>query len=241
MVIRWHGSALDGLRALVEKGDYEGRFQNEIERLQQGDNTPKGWYHLWNIGPSEIYRDGFIEATKNSAKDSNVNESGGEHKHCIHCHTRGNTGILQYDVDLPFTEDTELSWSWCVKALPSSIREDSLPSHDYLSIAVEFDNGRDITYYWSSTLAVETGYDCPLPNWAGKEFHVVVRSGNEGLGSWLDERRNLHRDYQHYMGEPPGKIVKVWLIANSILQRGTGICDYANIALGNAENDIQIL
>ena len=41
---------------------------------------------------------------------------------------------------------------------------------------MEFDNGRDITYYWSSKLPVGTGYDCPLPNWAGREFHVVVRS-----------------------------------------------------------------
>ena len=116
-----------------------------------------------------------------------------------------------------------------------------MPSHDYLSIAVEFDNGRDITYYWSNSLEPGTGYDCPLPNWKGKEYHVVVRSGELGLGTWLNERRNLYEDYQFYMGEPPARIVKVWLIANSIFQRGDASCDYSDIVLTNSDGAHKIL
>ena len=41
-------------------------------------------------------------------------------------------------------------------ALPGLLREDSVPSHDYLSIAVEFENGLDLTYYWSTALPVGT-------------------------------------------------------------------------------------
>jgi hypothetical protein len=125
--------------------------------------------------------------------------------------------------------------------LASAIREDAIPSHDYLSIAVEFDNGRDITYYWSSTLAVETGYDCPLPNWKGKEYHVVVRSGEQGLGQWQNERRNLYKDYQRYMGEPPARIKKIWLIANSVFQRNNASCDYNDIILHHGNEPHQIL
>jgi hypothetical protein len=32
-----------------------------------------------------------------------------------------------------------------MELLPSEAREDMLPAHDYLSIAMEFDNGQDIT------------------------------------------------------------------------------------------------
>ena len=230
LVIRWTGKALDGLRVLVKGGDCETRLQSEIERLEQGNTTPAGWHYLWNIGASEIYRDRYGET-------GNAIDLG----HTIHCHTKGDTGILQYDVDMALTKTTEISWRWCIDQLPSSIREDSLPSHDYLSIAVEFDSGRDLTYYWSSTLPVGKGYDCPLPNWAGKEFHVVVRSGSEGLGQWLDECRNLYNDHEHYMGKAPARIVRVWLIANSILQRGTGICDYADIVLKNEESTLRVL
>ena len=116
-----------------------------------------------------------------------------------------------------------------------------MPSHDYLSLAVEFDNGRDITYYWSSSLPEGTGYDCPLPNWKGIEYHVVVRSGPLGLGEWLDERRNLHADYSKYMGEPPARITRVWLIANSIFQRGEGDCEYAQIVLHGADGELRVL
>ena len=230
LVIRWTGTALDGLRMLAKDGDHEARLQSEIERLIQGNTTPAGWYHLWNIGASEIFRDKRI-AVGDSVSDCDT----------IHCHTKGDTGILQYDVDMALTKETELSWRWCIDELPSSIREDSLPSHDYLSIAVEFDNGRDITYYWSSKLPVGTGYDCPLPNWAGKEYHVVVRSGGESLGQWLNERRNLYEDYELYMGQVPARIVRIWLIANSVLQRGTGTCDYAEIVIQNKESRVQVL
>ena len=43
------------------------------------------------------------------------------------------------------------------------------------------------------------------------------------------------------MGEPPARIVKVWLIANSIFQRGEGVCDYADISLATVEQRIQVL
>ena len=86
-----------------------------------------------------------------------------------------------------------------------------------------------------------TGYDCPLPNWKGKEYHVVVRSGQAGLGEWLQERRNLYEDYKQYMGAPPARIVKVWLIANSIFQRGEGECSYADIVMHGSGGETQVL
>ena len=223
VAIRWRGSAVEGLTALLQAGDPGGRISAELARIELGDTTPPGWHYLWHIGPAEIYRH-----TGNGSE-------------CIHCRTAADVGILQCDVDLPLDASSELSWRWRVQRLPSSLREGSVPSHDYLSIAVEFDNGRDITYYWSSTLPAGTGYDCPLPNWKGVEYHVVVRSGTRRLGEWLQERRNLHADYLHYMGEPPGRITRVWLIANSVFQRGEGECDYADIHLHHQSGATRVL
>ena len=225
LIIKWALPMLDGLKKLLVLGDVNNRLNNEIKRIENGLTTPVGWNYLWNIGPSDIYRD---QATTSGSP-------------CISCHTNGNTGILQKAVDLPLDENSEISWRWCIYQLASAIREDAIPSHDYLSIAVEFDNGRDITYYWSSTLAFETGYDCPLPNWKGKEYHVVVRSGEQGLGQWQNERRNLYKDYQRYMGEPPARIKKVWLIANSVFQRNNARCDYSDIVLHNDIESHQVL
>ena len=140
-------------------------------------------------------------------------------------------GILQRDVRFPLRPDTEIAWRWRVDALPGLLREDSVPSHDYLSLAVEFENGLDLTYYWSRSLAVGTGYWCPLPNWKHREFHVVLRSGTQGLGAWQADRRNLHADALRYLGAAPGDVVAVWLIAVSVFKRQPGRCAYAEIRL----------
>ena len=113
--------------------------------------------------------------------------------------------------------------------LPSKTREDNLITHDYLSIAVEFDNGQDITYYCE--LPVGTGFRCPIPTWTARETHVVARSGTEGLGQWFNEERDVYRDYGEKIGGAlPAKIVRVWLIAVSLFQRTEGKCQYADIS-----------
>ncbi|MDC6711173.1 DUF3047 domain-containing protein, partial [Leclercia adecarboxylata] len=110
------------------------------------------------------------------------------------------------------------------------------PTHDYLSIAVEFENGLDLTYLWSSSLPVGTHFRCPLPSWDQRETHWVVRSGAAELGRWLDEKRPILEDYRAAIGGPdPARVVAVWLIAVSLFQRDVGDCAYAGIALSNAD------
>jgi hypothetical protein len=128
-----------------------------------------------------------------------------------------------------------------VDELPVDLAEDTLPTHDHMSIAVEFDDGQDITYHWSASLPEGTVYRCPLPNWKARETHVVVRSGRSGLGQWLDEERDLHADYTSIIGGPAREVVRVWLIAISLLQRGHGRCEYASIRLVSNEQDLQVL
>jgi hypothetical protein len=115
--------------------------------------------------------------------------------------------------------------------LPSREREDLLQGHDYLSIAVEFDDGQDLTFFWSTELAVETGFRCPIPSWCARETHVVVRSGQERLGEWISEERNLYADYERFIGQPPARIVRVWLIAVSLFRRNEGQGEYGAIEL----------
>jgi hypothetical protein len=225
LIIVWQGTALDGLRQLSREHEGSHLLHDELERIEQGDKTPSGWNYLWHLGPAEIY-------------ESYREEDGAA---CIRCRTRADVGILQRDVDLPLEAATEISWRWRMQRLPSALREDAVPSHDYLSIAVEFDNGRDLTYYWSSCLPKNTGFDCPLPNWKGKEFHVVARSGTDGLAAWQAERRNLYADYRHYIGTPPGRVVRVWLIANSVFQRAEGRCEYTDIVLHGSAGDVRAL
>jgi hypothetical protein len=144
----------------------------ELQRLSEPVPSVAGWDYLWYLGPGEIYRP---TRTPQGAA-------------AIRCETQGDVGILRRDARMPLEPGTQLAWSWRVDALPSDLREDSLPAHDYVSIAVEFDDGQDLTYYWSSSLPAGTVYRCPLPTWRSKETHMVVRSGVAELGLWLDDR-----------------------------------------------------
>jgi len=197
----------------------------EAERHDQPVATPEHWEYLWYLGPGEIYRPG-------AARDGRAT---------ICCHTHGDVGILRREARLPLAPGARLRWSWRVDELPMDLAEDTLPSHDYLSIAVEFDDGQDITYYWSATLPEGTVYRCPLPTWKDKETHVVVRSGRGQLGEWLAEERDLHADYSRIIGGPAREVVRVWLIANSLFQRGHGRCEYASITVASGDRTLSLL
>ena len=179
------------------------------DKPQTDPGTPEGWQHLWRIGDGTIYT---------GATDD------------IAVATHGDVGILQREIDIPLTESTVLNWEWLVEQLPSSLPEDLAFTHDYLSIAVEFENGRDLTYMWSAGLPHDHVFRCPLGWWCDRETHWVLRSGAAGLGQWHSESRSIAADYRAALDEPlPDRVVRVWLIANSVFQRGFGKARFRNI------------
>jgi hypothetical protein len=134
-----------------------------------------------------------------------------------------------------------LNWQWQVDYLPSEQPEDQLLDHDYLSIAVQFDDGQDLTYFWSSSLPTGKVFRCPIPGWDQVETHVVQRSGKQQLGLLLDEQRDVYKDYQSIIGGKASRVVQVWLIANSLFNRGFGRCAFSRIAIGQSGKQQTIL
>lgn len=215
LVIRWVGDGMAGLRALRQLGDVGGMLTSELARRQTRIPLPDDWFYPWHVGPAEAY----------------VTDPMAQRPRIIGCYTHQDATTLRKDVVLPFKPGTRLRWSWKMDELPSKIREDHLFTHDYLSLAVEFDNGRDLAYYWSAELPAETAYACPIPKWADKETHVVLRSGHMGLGAWFDEDRDVYADYRRWIGAPPARIVRIWFIALSLFGRGEGRCEYGGMEL----------
>ncbi len=227
LVLRWAGGA--DVAAIfrgfeVQAGTPE-LVRAEARRLEEAVPAPERWRHDWRIGASETFR----PATAADGRPA------------LACRTHADVGILHREARWPLAPGNRLRWSWRVDALPSDLAEDTLPSHDYLSIAVEFDDGQDITYFWSAALPPETVFRCPLPVWRDIETHVVVRSGPEGLGRWLDEERDLYADYRRILGGPAREVLRIWLIAESVMQRGHGRCEYASIRLTSNDRTLEVL
>ncbi len=220
-VIRWRTDILPALQMAAEL-DAE-LFAPALQRLQAPVEPPSGWHYLWRLGRSEIYR----------ACDDETP--------ALCCHTRADVGILQFPLPRPLSAATQLAWTWCVEQLPSRLPEHTPPTHDYLSIAIEFDNGLDLTWMWSAALPTDTIFQCPLPWWDQRETHWVIRSGTAELGQWLNERRDVLADYARAIGGPPPKtIVAIWLIANTAFQRGEGKCQYRRIVLSDETGEVVV-
>jgi hypothetical protein len=239
LVVRWSVPPLDGLRRLAAVGDVSSLLLSEIDRLEHAVVPPAGWEYLWFLGPSEIYSAGPPAPSQRPS---------------IVCCTHRDAAILHKDVSVPLTPDTCLRWSWKVDTLPCELPENTLQTHDYVSIAVEFDNGQDLTFFWSSHLPVDAGFRCPIPTWTARETHVVARSGSDQLGRWCDDERALHPYYERFVGTigprdevpdalvvpPPTRIVRVWLIANTMFRQQVGRCAYGAIELQTGQTVVTV-
>ncbi|HXX49008.1 MAG TPA: DUF3047 domain-containing protein [Myxococcota bacterium] len=223
LVIRWRGEAQAGLEALRLVAPDEPLFAAELARSAAPAVRPAGWSYLWFLGQSETFR---------------ARRAGG--RPTIECRSEDDVAILRRPVDFPLEPDTELRWRWRVDQLPSRQPEDTLLCHDYLSVALEFENGRDLSWLWSAGLAPETHFACPIPQWTPRETHFVVRSGPAGLGEWQSERRSVQADYRRAIGEPPRRVVAAWLIATSVFQHGTGLAEFAEIALSGGGRVLEV-
>jgi len=227
VVIRWERQAdpLAGLRTLQLHAPADPLLAAEIERLASpAVEIPDGWEYFWRIGESESFSAGSDGA-----------------RALIRARPVDDAAILKRPLSLDLRPDTRLRWRWKIDALPSQVAENQLHTHDYLSIAVEYDNGQDLTYYWSAALPEGTIYRCPLPGWSECETHQVIRSGPDGVGRWFAEERTLQADYRVALGDPPGRIVGVWLIAVSLFSHSRGAADFAEIEIESGGERLQIL
>ena len=208
LALVWRGKASAGLTSLLSHGDVCGVIAAELQRLQSPRKLPAGWHNFFMLGGGPV----IFNDIGNGA---------------ISVEPLKNAGILQRPVAIELKPQTKLSWRWIVEELPSRLPEDQLTSHDYLSIAAEFDDGQDLTYFWSSSLPVGKAFRCPIPRWTPLESHMVVRSGLADLGKWVSDERDIYADYKAHIGGSAKSVVNIWLLGVSLFQRRSGSCRFA--------------
>lgn len=197
----------------------------ERDRLLDPVVPPAGWSYLLAIGPGDIYRHATADG-----------------RPAIEVFCADDAGILEKPVDVALTPDTTLEWNWRVESLPGEGPENTVWTHDHLSIAVRFDSGRDLSWFWSTSLTPEDDtFNCPVRDRTHRETHVPVRRGPAGLGRWRRECRTVHADHERFMGGAPARIAAVWLIAVSHFGHGTGVATFRDIVLHSGGERIQVL
>lgn len=177
------------------------------------DKPPKNFKYLTILGESEVW----------SGQDV-------DNGYFLTAKLEDDVGIIKIPVDIELSESMRFSFDWLYESLPAVAPETLIAGHDYLSIALEFDNGQDLTWMWSKFLAKGTSFICPLPWWNERETHYVLDSGTVGLGEWKSHNRNIVDDYTEAVaGDPPMRIVGVWLIANNLFAKQYATASFRNI------------
>lgn len=225
--IAWTGTAHEGLLATQAASDPElaSLSTDALAAIDNRNVLPEGFEYMWNMSSANIFSI-FTEDAKQG----------------VRAFTNDDFGIIRIPVDLPLTADSRIQFDWRYQSLPALASETSAASHDYMSIAVEFDNGRDITWMWSRDLAPQTHFECPLPEWVGREWHIVLQEGVAGLGQWYSHDRPILADYTMTVpGESPARITGVWIIANAVFGRQQAEAYFANIVIQDQSNRVKVL
>lgn len=216
---------VDGLAGLAPGTADPELVRAERDRLLDPVVPPAGWNYLLACGPGDIYRHATADGM--AAIDVVCDDD---------------AGILEKGVEVALRPGTTIEWSWRVEALPGRGPENTVWTHDHLSIAASFDSGRDLSWFWSTTLDPEDDtFDCPVRGWTGRETHVPVRRGPAGLGRWRRESRDIWADHERFMGPAPERISSIGLIAVSHFGHGSGRATFRDIALCQDGRRIQVL
>ncbi len=213
--IVWAGTAKEDLAKL--KGSDSGKYGQALENIAREKPLPAGFQYLWYLGQSNVF--------------SPYSEAG---RKGIVAHETDDAGIVKKPLDIELTSSTKLDFEWLYSKHRALGPETDPQFHDYMSIAIEFDNGQDITWIWSNHLKPGQSFTCPLPWWDQRETHIVLQQGDKGLGQWHRHSRRIAADYAMSVGgELPKRITGIWFINAGLFGGHQGTATFANAQISD--------
>jgi hypothetical protein len=122
---------------------------------------------------------------------------------------------LQKEVKIDLKKDPILTWKWKVTKLPKGGDFRHSGTDDQAAqLFLAFSRTRAIVYIWDTTALQGSMGDAAAPFFMSIKA-VVVRSGKDGMGSWITETRNVYDDYRKLFGGEPTEVNGVRLQINS--------------------------
>jgi Protein of unknown function (DUF3047) len=221
-LLRFDGTAASGLSVLASAGDAAAKAA--LESTAARKRLPAGFDSLWFLGRGNVWADGASDGRPG-----------------ITAETNDDADIVKKVVDFPLTPNSEITFDWRYDAVPALGPETEQQFHDYVSIAVEFDNGQDLTWLRSSHLDAGTHFHCPLAWWDTRETHYVLQGAEAPLSEWTTHTRNVLADYATAVGgAPPTRIVGVWFIGNSLFGRQRAAASFADVVIADGDQRVTV-
>ena len=126
-----------------------------------------------------------------------------------------------------------LEWTWWVEGTLGDIDERTREGDDYSarvyvirSDPVFFWRTRAVNYVWASTRKVGESW----PNaYTDGARHIAVRSGDEHVGRWVEERRNVRADFRTLFGRDVRYVDAVAIMSDTDNTGGSALAYYGDI------------
>jgi hypothetical protein len=127
------------------------------------------------------------------------------------------SGLLK-KVDLDPKKYPVLRWSWKIghtlkgEDVTKKTGDDFAARVYVVFPRILFWRTRAINYVWSSHLPKNTAVPSP---YTGNSIVIAVESGEEKVGTWVKEQRNVYEDYRSAFGEEPPRIGAVAIMTDT--------------------------
>lgn len=137
----------------------------------------------------------------------------------LHANDDGSSVIILKQVsEWDANEYPVLSWRWRATVLPEDGDERIRTKNDSsVAVYVVLDQNfigvpKTLKYVWSTTVPVGTHY---RREGVGRPHVIVLESGKEKLGQWVEESIDVHADYVRIFGKkPPRKAVGIGILTD---------------------------
>jgi len=142
---------------------------------------------------------------------------------------------LVKEVDVDIREYPILTWRWRVTKLPEGgdvRRKETDDQAGQLYVVFprfpEQIRSQIIGYVWDSVAPKGMVLDSPSANPPPTKI-VVLESGEEKLGQWVTEKRNVYQDYKAFFGGDPPRLKRISLWINTQHTKSSAECHFDDI------------
>ena len=189
------------------------------------------------VDPANIIQDQWLHLPMNGASDYRLAHL--DDRLAIRAEGRRSASALIRRVAFSPESCSRFQWTWRVDQLQASARLDHRDHEDVAAgIFLLFgdpgflsdpDPVPTLRYVWTNdSTPVDTVVDNPYLS--GVVRSVVVRSGEDHLGHWVEEERDLMADYERAFGSPPKGQVAAIAVFTDNDQTGEPVLSYYGTA-----------
>lgn len=142
------------------------------------------------------------------------------------------SGMVRH-IDIDLTKTPYMNWSWKIENILSNVDETQKSGDDYAArVYVVISGGflfwktRAISYVWASNKPKESHW----PNaFTENALMIASQSGDEYVGDWINEKRNILDDIQNLLGIDATEINGVAIMTDTDNSKQSATAYYGNI------------